>query len=232
LTELSPATTLIDQASQELPAALAAISVGDDVTTGFAREVRKLVDHVNGESRKAVGRAAQLHDDDVMNPAGKARLLEEIPANLMAATVEQLDQAELNLGIIEDLHVGAILRHNPREDANLREELHNYTATLKQKDAVVAMVALAGNVRYSTFMAGPMGESLAARFAFEPAILRRVALEALGVNGTEDQVRRSAALAAIPAMRRVIGLARGGRDNAVEHVKRPPARKPSTALMS
>jgi len=84
------------------------------------------------------------------------------------------------------------------------------------------MVALVADPRYATFLAGPAGKSIGARFGFDASILRKVALESLAVNGSRDQVARSAALAAIPAARRVIGLAKGGRDAVSEQVQRPP----------
>lgn len=226
------ATELNDLSTAELAAATTAIVGGDEVAAGFARDVRKLVDGVNSASVRALGTATRLHEDDVMNPAGKARQLAEIPTGLFSATSEQLDTAEFNLELIEGIHLAAILKHDGRNDANLREQLRNYTANLKQENAVAVMVQLASNPKYATFMAGDMGDSLAARFNFEPAILRKTALQALAVNGTEDQVARSAALAAIPAARRVIGLARGGRDHVAEQVPIPPRPSPSTAMMS
>lgn len=224
-------TTLNDLASQELSAATEAISAGDENATQFARDIRKLVREVNDASARARATAQQLHADDVMNPAGKARKLAEIPANLVAATSEQLDAADLNLDLIEATHLAMILKHDGRNDANLRAELDNYTANLKKVAAVATLVQLAAKPRYATFMAGPMGESLAARFNFDPAVFQKTALQALAVDGTEDQVRRSKALAELPAARRVIGLARGGRDQAVEEVQRPPKPAPSTAMM-
>ncbi len=224
--------TLTDLATQELPAAVDAIGAGDENATAYARGIRKLVSDVNNASARALGSARQLHEDDVMNPAGKARQLAEIPANLMAATSEQLEQAETNLIVIEALHLAAILKHDGRNDANLRAELDNYTVNLKQEHAVARMVELAADPHYSTYLSGPMGRSLAARFNFDGTILRKTALQALAVNGTEDQIARSAALAALPAARRVIGLARGGRDSIAEEVQRPPKPAPSTAMMS
>jgi hypothetical protein len=178
-----------------------------------------------------VGTAAQLHADDTMNPQGRQRLLAELPANLTAATQEQLDQAELTLDIVEGIHRTRLLRHNPRDDANLRAELANYVAGIKQENAITAMVELAANPRYATFLAGPMGDSLAARFGFKADVLRRAALQGLAVDGTQDQVRRAKALAAVESMRRVIGLSRAGRDNVAQAVQRPPKPAPSTALM-
>ncbi len=225
-------TELNDIAAQELPAAAAAITGGDERVAQLARDFDRLIRGVDSASRNAISKARQLHDDDVMNAQGKARLLSELPHDLVRATTTYLEQADINLDIIEGLHLAAILRHDGRDDANLREELNNYVANLKQQNAVATMVQLAANPRYATYMAGPMGTSLAARFGFDAAILQKTALEALAVNGTEDQVRRSKALAAIPAARRVLGLARGGRDNVAQETQRPPAPKPSQALMS
>ncbi len=123
------------------------------------------------------------------------------------------------------------MRHNPKSDQALIAELANWTANLKQENAVATMVQLAANPRYSTILAGPLGDSLGARFNFDSAILRKVALESLAVNGTEDQVRRSQALAAIPAARRVIGLAKAGRDNVAEQSQRAPRRQQTVSAL-
>jgi hypothetical protein len=220
----------IDLATQELPAAVDAIAAGDENAVAFARAIRKHVTDVNNASVRARSEADRLYGDDTMNVVGKTRLLAEIPANLLAATAEQLDQAEFNLEMIEGIHLTAILHHDPRNDAALRAELDNYSTNLKQENAVMRMVELAADPRYATFMAGPMGRSLAARFNFDGTILQKTALQAVAVSGTEDQIRRSAALAAIPAARRVIGLARGGRDNVASEVQRPPKPAPSEAM--
>jgi hypothetical protein len=224
--------TPLDLAAQELPAAVDAIGAGDENATAYARGIRKLVSDVNNASARALGSARQLHEDDVMNPQGKARKLAEIPANLMAATSEQLEQAETDLIVIEALHLAAILKHDPRQDSNLRAELDNYTVNLKQDNVVATLVQLAADPRYSTYLSGPMGRSLAARFNFDAGIFTKTALQALAVDGTEDQVRRSKALAAIPAARRVIALAKGGRDQAAAEAQKAPKPAPSTAMMS
>jgi hypothetical protein len=212
-------------ATQELPAASTALGGGDEAVTRLAVDFRALISSVTNASAKAAGEAVRLHGDDVMNPEGRSRLLAELPSSLISATADQLQQADVNLDIVEGLHLAAILRHDSRDDANLRAELHNYTVNLEQKNAAATLVELAGDARYSTYMAGPLGKSLAARFNLDGSIFRKVALESLAVNGSEDQVRRSAALAAIPAARRVIGLARGARDHAASASQRAPKRE-------
>jgi hypothetical protein len=225
-------TGLLDTAAAELPAARSAITAGDEEAGRLAKDFDRLIASVDTASRSANARAAQLHGDDVMAPAGKARLLSELPHDLVRATKEQLAQAEVTLDVIEGRYLSLILAHDGREDANLRAELDNYVAAIKPQTAAATLVGLAGDVRYSTYMAGPMGKSLAARFGLDPAIFRKVALEALAVNGTPAQVARSKALAALPAARRVIELARAGRDHIADESQRPPKPAPSTALMS
>jgi hypothetical protein len=223
---------LSDLASAELSAAVDAVVAGDANAERYAHDIRRIITGVNSASAKARDTATALFEDDVMNPAGRARKLVELPNELLAQTAEQLDQAELLLDLVEGAHLTAILRHDGRDDANRREELHNYVVNLKQKDAVTTIVGLAANPRYATLLAGPMGDSLAARFSFDAAVLRTTALKSLGDNGTQDQIARSAALNALKNVRRVIGLARGGRDQVVANIKRGPAPKPSAALMS
>jgi hypothetical protein len=217
------------RATAELPAATTALGGGDEEIGRIAVDFRALISNVTNASARAAGEAASLHANDVMNPEGRQRLLAELPSNLVAATAEQLDQAEINLTVIEGIHLERILRHDGRDDANLREELHNYTVNLEQKNAAATLVGLAADVRYSTYMAGPLGKSLAARYNLDGSIFRKVALETLAVNGTEDQVRRSRALTAIPAARRVLGLAKGGRDQVADQVQRAPRRQQQTS---
>jgi len=227
-----PETNLTDLSSAELPDALAAIIGGDDAADRYASDIRRAVTGVNLASRQALAEAARLHADDEMNPTGRARLLSELPGSLRNSTTERLDEAEMALDIIEGVHLAAILRHDGRDDPNRRAELANYVAGIKPETAVASLVGLAANPRYSTYLAGFMGESLAGRFGFDSAALRSAAIKALAIDGTPEQVRRSAAMAAVPAARRAIQLARGGRDNAASESQRAPKRAPSTALMS
>ena len=76
-----------------------------------------------------------------------------------------------------------------------------------------------------------MGDSLATRFGFKDTeIFRKTALDALATNGTREQQQRSAALAAVNDMRRVIGLARGGRDQVAVHSQQAPKPAPTQAI--
>jgi hypothetical protein len=222
---------ILDQASRELPGAMAAIDAGYAATGSYAQGARRLLEPVISKSREAVLRAAALRADDVMNPEGRRRLLNAMPGELMTATTDQLEQAELNLELLEGAHLTAILHHDHKDDANLRFELTNYIAGIKPETAGATLVGIAANPRYSTFMAGPMGDSLVARYGLkDPEVFRKTALQSLAVNGTPEQQARSRALAEMPAARRALGLARGGRDFVIEHLKRPVAPNPSEAL--
>ncbi|MGA7911181.1 MAG: hypothetical protein WCC30_06500 [Candidatus Dormiibacterota bacterium] len=176
-------------------------------------------------SKDSLMRAKQLREDDTMNPVGKSRLLTELPGNLMAATSEQLERAELTLDLIEGAHLERILHHDGRNDSALRFEISNFISGAKPDTATAMFVSLAANPRYATFLAGPAGDSVAARFGFRPAILRETALKALAADGTLEQQARSRALAALPAARRVLALAKAGRDFAVDNIRRPVATK-------
>jgi hypothetical protein len=215
-------------ATSELPDAAKALGAGDETVTRLAADYRALISNVTNASARAAGEGQRLMADDVSNPAGVARQLSELPANLKAATEDHLGSADVQLDIIEGMHLAAILRHDSRDDANLRFEVENFCAGMTKENAVAAMVALVADPRYASFLAGPAGKSIGARFGFDASILRKVALESLAVNGTEDQVRRSRALAAIPQARRVIGLAKGGRDAVSEQERRAPRRSAST----
>jgi hypothetical protein len=228
-----PETDPLTLATSELPAASKALGGGDEAVTRLAVDFRALISNVTNASARAAGEAGRLHSDDVSNPAGVARQLSELPGRLKADTQDHLDSADVQLDIIEGMHLAAILRHDSRDDANLRFEVENFCAGMTKENAVAAMVALVADPRYATFLAGPAGKSIGARFGFDASILRKVALESLAVNGSRDQVARSAALAAIPQARRVLGLAKAGRDNVAEQVRRAPRRSASAvnALM-
>jgi hypothetical protein len=227
MTETDPLTLALS----ELHPATKALGAGDEEVTRLAVDFGAMVASVTTATARASGDAARLHSDDVSNPAGVARQLAELPASLKATTEAHLAGADVQLDVIEGIHLERLLRHNPKSDQALIAELANWTANLKQENAVATMVQLAANPRYSTILAGPLGDSLGARFNFDSAILRKVALESLAVNGTEDQVRRSQALAAIPAARRVIGLAKAGRDNVAEQSQRAPRRQQTVSAL-
>jgi hypothetical protein len=223
-------TTIIDQAIAELPAAIDGLDAGYEAVAQYGRGVRAALDAVTKASKDSLSRAAQLRADDTMNVIGRSRLLTELPGNLMAATSEQLERAELTLELIEGAHLERILHHDPRNDSALRFELNNYISGVTKENATATMVGLAANPRYSTILAGPTGDSIAARFGFRPTVLRETALKALAVDGSAEQQARSRAMAAMPAARRALALAKAGRDFAVEGIKRPQLPNPSEAL--
>jgi hypothetical protein len=225
-------TALSDASDFELEDATAAIVGGDSAAGRWALDIKKALASVNSASRGALAEAARLHADDVSNPAGVARRLSEIPANLRASTEIALEQAALDLDIIEGAHLAALIKHDPRDDAALRWELDNHLAGVKPDSAAATLVGLAADPRYATFLSGPAGKSLAARYGLKDSeMFRKVALQALAANGTEDQRRRSAALAAIPAARRALTLARAGRDHVAQESQRAPVRPSGAGLM-
>ncbi len=230
MTESNP---LIEQATAELSGAMAAITVdGDEQAGRMVGEVRRAVDHVNSQSYRAAGTAAQLYANDEMNVVGKQRRLSEIPADLHRATSEQLDQAELNLDVLEGRYLEQALHHDAGQDLALHAEIQNYVAAIDKTNAAVGLVQLAGNPRYSTIMSGPLGASLVARFGLkDPAVLRKAALQTLATEGNAKQVAASAALAGFARARRVVGLTRGARDHAAAESQRPPKREPTQAMM-
>jgi len=232
MTESNP---LIEQATAELSGAMAAITVNGDEQAGrMVGEVRKLVDHVNSQSYRVPGTAARLYADDEMNVAGRQRLLSEIPADLHRATSAQLDQAEINLDVLEVRYLEQILHHDGTQDTAKLAEVANYVAAMDKQNASVGLVELAGDPRYATLIAGPLGKSLCARFGLKDADpLRKAALSTLATEGNAKQVAASAALAGFAQARRVVGLTRGARDYAASESQRAPKREQTAnALMS
>ena len=221
------------EAEADFSAVAEVIGAGDELATKWVRDVGQQLRGVTQKAREATRRAAQLHQDDVSNPAGVQRMLAEIPGNLRAATDAQLKQAADTLTLIREVHTGGLLRRDPKDDPALQFEVTNYVAALTKETAPAALKALCENPRYASFMAGPAGLSLAARFEIRDAsIFERTALAALGTEGvgSPEQVARSRALAKIDAGQTALGKARGARDFAAEESQRPPARKPTAAM--
>jgi hypothetical protein len=223
MTESNP---LVEQATAELAGAMAAITVNGDEQAGrIVGEVRKGLSDVNSQNLRAAGTAARLYADDEMNVAGRQRLLSEIPADLNRATSAQLDQADLNLDVLEVRYLGQVLHHDGSQDVALHAEISNYVAGFDKTNAAVGLVQLASNPRYSTIMSGPLGASLIARFGLKDGtVLRSAALSTLATEGNAKQVAASAALAGFAQARRVVGLTRGARDYAASESQRQPKR--------
>ncbi len=230
--------TPLDLLAQELHVAVAAIGGNDAVATDLALEIEHLLADVSRTTRNALGESAQLHGDKWHNQAGVADKLAAIPGRLIADTAPKLEEARAALELVEKIHLNVVLRHESKDDANLREELRHYVAGITPETAAKTLVGIAADVRYSTYMAGPMGKALASEFSLAPDIFRKVALEALAVNGTEAQKGSSAALAAIkdageadrPTIRRVVGIGRGAVEAAITEVQTAPKPAPTTAL--
>jgi len=219
-------------AGEELRPALDGVTAGDEQAERLAGQIGSLVTLVNRASAGARQKAERLWADETVYPIGREKLVASIPTELRAGTDDALTEAELALDLLEGRHLVAVLRHDPRNDFALINEINNYAANPKSEEVVTSILGLARNPRYATLLAGPYGQSLAARFGFKPDALRKNALEALAEDGNDAQRRHSAALAAIPAARRVVALARAGRDTAAQDVLRPPAPAPSQGLMS
>jgi len=224
-------SALTDMSAQELRAATSAIVGGDDSVATIAGQITRLIEGVNQLSRDARAKAAALRANDEMNPVGRERLLAAIPSELHAATQKLLEEAEVHADVAEGRHRTQLFHHDSRNDFALINEVNNYAMAMTADDASVLLTQLAAEPRYASLMAGPFGLSMAARFRLKDAAgLRRAAFEGLAVNGTDSQRARAAALGQFDQVRRVIGLARAGRDYAAEQVKRPVAPNPSEAL--
>jgi hypothetical protein len=232
--DVPTATSLAALATQEFRAVSPAVAVGDEAIASLVENVGRRVGAVAAASAKSVADASRLRADDVMNPQGRDRLLAAIPSELVAATTDALEEADFAVDLIEGRHLEALLRHDLNHAATLIliEELKNHTTSLEKGDAAAQLASLAANVRYSTLLAGEYGDSLRARFGIrDEEFFRRIAIESLGVNGTPAQRRHAAALQEVPRLRhRVIGLARGSRDAAVDEIRQPRAKNPSEAL--
>ncbi len=218
-----------NQAYQEINALTTDLGAGDSLATEYALAIRDLIGATTTATRNALAEAARLHADDQMNPVGKSRLLAEIPSTLVDTS--QFDAADQAVGATAARHRAAILAHDPRHDAALRWEVDNHLAGKTGDDAWSALLTLAIQPRFATFLAGSAGLSLGARFGREPGVFEEKALETLKEHGTPDQKLRSEKLASIPKVLEAIGRARSAARSAASEVQIPPRPAPSQALM-
>jgi hypothetical protein len=200
--------------------ALSGIHGGDPVGLEMQTTLQNAIGIVGRVSRDGIATAASLRADDVMNIVGRDRLLSELPGNVRAATESQLRQANIAIDVLETKHTINALQHDGRNDTALREEVSNYLSGVSADDAALRLIQLTTNPRYTSILAGPFGESLAARHGIDPVAIRRAALSTVVNHGTPSQQRAAKALEQIPAARRVVALARAGRDNTVKSLTR------------
>jgi hypothetical protein len=213
--DASSPTGLSDLASTEVMQ-LMTIHGGDPVMgSEMQNTLQSAVGAVSRANREAIAMADKLRSDDVMNPVGRDRMLGELGPNLSAVTESQLRQADIAIDILEAKHTATALHFNGVDAALLREEVNNYMQGATEADANLRLVQLATNPRFTTLLAGTFGESLGARFKVGHAAIHRAALQAVAINGDAIQMRAAKALAQIPAARRAVALARGGRDHVV-----------------
>src|SRR5438105_3598702 len=123
------------QAESEFAALAEVIGAGDETVTKWVHDIGQQLRGVTQKSREATRRASQLHADDISNPAGVARQLSEIPSSLNAATDAPLKQAAEMLKLIQDWHVGGMLRYDLKDEPALRFEVGNYVAGLTKETA-------------------------------------------------------------------------------------------------
>jgi hypothetical protein len=208
-------------AESELAAATSPLGAGDPTTTDYAQQIAKHVADVNRTARAARARAQQLAQDDVSNPLGVQRLLDSLPGDLERSTEAALQQAEDMLTLVETAHLAALLNYkHTADDGFLLFELGQRVADLPPQSAMPTLVGLARQPRYAALLSGPTGAALAERFKFSAELLSQAALEGLARDGSPEQVARSQALASIEKAKRVIGLARGGRDATLAEIRK------------
>jgi len=200
---------------------LSELTGGDDVARAAVKMIQQAVGKVSQVTAMAVAQAERLKADDTMNPAGKARLLDELPNNLEAGTYALHSNVESAIAVLEARLTSVALAHDstPAADAAIRDELSHYVAAIKPTDAHLTLVQLAANSRYSTMLAGPYGESLAARFQIDPASLKRAALQTVAQSGTPTQKAAAAGLGKLHKATRVHALSKAGTQNAVRSIR-------------
>jgi hypothetical protein len=220
-----------DHSDAEIAAATAGV-IADEMSETYASAIAQTTREVNAASRNALKEWQKLAADTHSNPIGIEEDFRELPGSLRTETTGRLEGLDQTLQALEDHHVRAILRHDSRDDANLRWMVDQHLAAVTPDEAGARLVDLAGDVSFSSFLAGPAGRALSARFRLKggPTTFQRVALQTLAVDGNERQRAHAQALAKLDALKQAVGLARGGADFALGEVQKRPERRPSGVL--
>lgn len=213
-------TPFIDLAATE-SVALYELSAGDPTASELIKGVVSSISKAGQLARSAADQAEKLKADDLANPIGKARVLDEMPKNLEAVTYGLYEKADSAIAVLEGRLTAMALQHDPTNDIALREEIGHRVANLKARDAGVALITMAATPRYATLLAGPFGDSLAARFGVDPSALVRAALQSVAENGTPKQRSAAAALAQLPRATRVLALSRAGVQDTAKSIREP-----------
>jgi hypothetical protein len=208
MSEITGDTDLSQIASTEAMTQLGDLAI-DAKSSDYLTFVRNQIGGVTYSLAMARSQHEKLSADDQMNPIGRERLLAQLPDQIDAATGQTLDNIDTALAVLEVHLRSAVLAHDSANDPALYVEIQNFSAGLTHETAMVALIQLAADSRYSTLMAGAYGKSLAARFGIDSGAFTRAALQALAINGTPLQIRAANALAKIPAAKRVHALAAG-----------------------
>jgi hypothetical protein len=200
---------------------LSELSAGDPVASQLVSEIQSAIGTVSRTVRSAAAEAEKLKNDDLSNPIGIARRLEESPKNLEAVTHGLHEKVDSAIAVLEARLTSLALQHDPANDLALREEIGHRIANLKASDAGTLLVTLAATPRYATLMAGFFGDALAARYGVDPAALIRAALQSVAENGTPNQRRAAGALASRPKAARVLALSKAGVQDAARAIREP-----------
>ncbi len=172
-----------------------------------------------------MGRAehARLLADDVSNPVGVARQLNDLPANMDAMNGGHVDNIGANVEALQTRLMALALRHDSSTDSDTTVEIANYLANAKSNDGTTLM--LARTPRYATRMAGNLGASYAAKLGEDHGAYVTSALSAIGVAGTPQAVAAVAALKGMRRATRVHGLSQAGARDASGKIRAANAAK-------
>jgi hypothetical protein len=201
--------------------ALFQLSAGDPAAGEVIKDVVSSISAAGRLARAAHAEAEKLKADDLSNPVGIARRLEESPKNLESATHGLHEKAESGIAVLEGRLTALALQHDPVNDIALREEVGHRVANLKASDAGTLLVTLAAAPRYMTLMAGPFGDALAARYGVDAGALTRAALQSVAENGTPKQRSAAAALAQLSKATRVLALSKAGIQDTARAIREP-----------
>ncbi len=213
--DLSNFSQLHDIATAETYAATQ-FAAGDEYAYQLLKDFTKAGGNVARHSREAITLSDRVVADDTIASEGKARMLREHVTAVRSQSYSDMEALD-NIAAMAEGHFGATaLKHDTRDDAALRAEVDNYAASFTSATAANQLIALASDIRMATFLAGPYGASVAARFGVDHGAIVRAALRTVTAAGTPAQRNAAKAFLMAPkALRRIADLHRGGHDSVV-----------------
>jgi len=193
---------------------LTELAGNDPQATVFMTSFQNSIGRAGVAARTGVSAAEGLRANDTIFPDGRARLIREATDNAATITANEHAKADMTLAVWEAHLQAQTFSHDASQDVGVTAELANFAYGIKAGDPEGKLIALAERPRYGTAMAGPLGESMAARFGVSHQTLVEAAFRGIRKGGTDAQQAAAKSLNEFHRAKRVLTLSRAGADNA------------------